>query len=168
MKRAVSLLPLAATSLALATAGGCIVASSRETVRPPDASAAVRRFTVSPQDAPKAIGPYSPGVVSGDTLWISGQIGLDPASGALVDGGISAQARRALENVMAVVRAAGFRPSDIVQVQVFLTDLSRFDAVNAVYAEFFPVDPPARATLQVSALPRGAEVEIAAVARKTK
>ncbi|MGH7672248.1 MAG: RidA family protein [Gemmatimonadales bacterium] len=122
------------------------------------------RGPVSTPGAPAVIGPYSQAMRAGDTLYLAGQVGVDPATGKLVEGGIEAETRRALENLKAVLAAAGYRLSEVVQAQVFLTDLRVFEAMNRVYAEYFPKDPPARATVQVAALPRGARVEIALVA----
>lgn len=119
----------------------------------------------SPQ-APAAIGPYSQAVRSGDLLFLSGQIPLDPATGQLVGGGIEAQTERAVKNLEAVLAAAGGSLRDVVKTTVYLTDLGQFQAFNAAYARFFgEVPAPARATVQVAALPRGALVEIEAVAR---
>ena len=122
------------------------------------------RKAVSTSGAPAAIGPYSQAVVAGGFVFVSGQIPLDPASGALVAGGAGAQAERALVSLQAVLEAAGSGLQRVVKTTVFLTDLADFGEVNAVYARFFPVDPPARATVQVAALPRGAAIEIEAVA----
>ena len=119
---------------------------------------------VSTPEAPQAIGPYSQAFRAGDTLYLAGQLGLDPATRELVPGGIQAETRRALENLKAVLAAAGFSLGEVVQAQVFLADLADFAAMNEVYATYFPADPPARATVQVAALPRGARVEIALVA----
>jgi 2-iminobutanoate/2-iminopropanoate deaminase len=122
------------------------------------------RTVVSTGGAPAAIGPYSQAVVAGGLVFASGQIPLDPATGELVPGGAGAQAERALASLRAVLEAAGSGLHRVVKTTVFLTDLADFAAVNAVYAGFFPADPPARATVQVAALPRGAAVEIEAVA----
>jgi len=119
---------------------------------------------VSTLEAPQAIGPYSQAFRAGDTLYLAGQLGLDPATRELVEGGIEAETRRALENLKAVLAAGGFSLGEVVQAQVFLADLADFAAMNEVYAGYFPEDPPARATVQVAALPRGARVEIALVA----
>lgn len=113
--------------------------------------------------APAAIGPYSQAVRSGNLVFLSGQTPLDPATGALVEGDISAQARRAFENIKVVCEAAGGSMDDIVRVGLYLTDLSQFTAVNAVMAEFFQTPYPARSTIEVSALPRAAEFEVDAV-----
>jgi 2-iminobutanoate/2-iminopropanoate deaminase len=122
------------------------------------------RKAVSTGGAPAAIGPYSQAVVAGGFVFVSGQIPLDPASGALVAGGAGAQAERALVSLQAVLEAAGSGLHRVVKTTVFLTDLADFPEVNGVYARFFPREPPARATVQVAALPRGAAIEIEAVA----
>jgi 2-iminobutanoate/2-iminopropanoate deaminase len=114
-------------------------------------------------DAPEAIGPYSQAVRHGDLLFCSGQIPLDPGSGELVKLDVSGQARRCLENLDAVCRAAGARLADAVRCTVYLTDMNDFAPVNEVYGEFFPEDPPARVAIQAAALPRGADVEIDAL-----
>jgi reactive intermediate/imine deaminase len=110
--------------------------------------------------APKAIGPYSQAVRVGNTVWLSGQIPLDPATGELVGGSIEVQARRVFENLKAIVGAAGFRLEDAVKATVFLTDLTQFAAVNQVMAEYFREPFPARATVGVAALPKGAAIEV--------
>ena len=116
--------------------------------------------------APDPVGPYSQAVVHGGLVFASGQIPLDPASGELVGGEIEQQTERVVANLGAVLEAAGSSLRDVIKTTVFLTDLSLFPRVNAVYAEHFTGDPsPARATVQVAALPLGAEVEIEAVAR---
>jgi 2-iminobutanoate/2-iminopropanoate deaminase len=114
--------------------------------------------------APKAIGPYSQGVRSGRLVFCSGQIGLGPGGGALVGTDVKAQARQAMNNLGAVLEAAGGSWADVVKTTIYLTDLHDFDAVNAVYAEYVQEVSPARATVQVAALPRGAAVEIEAIA----
>lgn len=121
---------------------------------------------VHTESAPKAVGPYSQAVRSGDLLFLSGQIPLDPATGALVEGGIEEQTERVIANLQAVLRAAGGALAHVVKTTVFMTDLGEFAKMNAVYAKHFTSDPlPARAAFQVAALPRGARVEIEAVAR---
>ncbi len=122
------------------------------------------RTCVSTEKAPAAIGPYSQAVAAGPYLFCSGQIPLDPATGALVSGGIEPQTRRVLDNLSAVLAAAGSCLGDVVKTTVFLSDLSDFAAMNAVYAEYFPEAPPARSTVQVAALPKGAALEIEALA----
>ncbi|MFZ5469211.1 MAG: RidA family protein [Myxococcota bacterium] len=115
--------------------------------------------------APKAIGPYSQAVqASGKLTFLSGQIPLDPKTGELVQGDIAAQTERVLENLKAVLAAAGLTLSHVVRCGIFLTDLADFAQVNEVYGRYFPSSPPARATVQVSALPKGARVEIDAIA----
>ena len=122
------------------------------------------RKVISTGGAPAAIGPYSQAVLAGGFVFASGQIPLDPATGSLVAGGAGAQAERALASLQAVLEAAGSSLRRVVKTTVFLTDLADFAEVNAVYARFFPAEPPARATVQVAALPRGAAIEIEAVA----
>jgi 2-iminobutanoate/2-iminopropanoate deaminase len=116
--------------------------------------------------APKAIGPYSQAIEARGTrtLWLSGQVALDPATGELVKGDVAAEAARAMENLGAVLAAAGASFANVVRCGIFLVDLGDFARVNEVYGRYFPGDPPARATVQVAALPRGARVEIDAVA----
>ena len=123
------------------------------------------RETVSADAAPAAVGPYSQAVKSGDLVFCSGQIPLDPKSGELVAGSIEEATERCLVNLEAVLEAAGCTLADAVQVQVFMADLSQYAAMNSVYERFFPDDPPARACVQVAALPKGAPVEITLVAR---
>lgn len=125
-----------------------------------------RRVIVS-SAAPAPIGPYSQAIEAGGTLYLAGQIGLDPRTGKLVEGGVGPQTRQALENLIAVLRAASLGPEHVVQATVYLTDLSDFEAMNAVYAEHLGGSKPARATVGVQALPRGARVEIALVAVRT-
>ncbi len=122
-----------------------------------------RRRAVSTEAAPAAIGPYSQGIVCGNLLLISGQLPIDPVSGALVEGSIEEKTRRVLNNVRAIAEAAGARLEDTVKTTVFLKDMKDFAAMNAVYAEFFSGMPPARAAVQVAALPKDADVEIEAV-----
>ena len=121
------------------------------------------RTAIHSDRAPAAIGPYSQATRTGNLVFFSGQIPLDPATGALVEGDIEAQARRAFENLKAVCAAAGGRMEDIVRVGLYLTDLSQFGEVNAVMAEYFSQPYPARSTIEVSALPRGARFEVDAV-----
>jgi reactive intermediate/imine deaminase len=121
------------------------------------------RTIIHTDSAPRAIGPYSQAVRAGDTVYLSGQIPLDPATGELVTGDITAQTRRVFDNLVAVCTAAGGSLADIVRVGIYLTDLGDFAAVNAVMAEYCKQPYPARSTIQVSALPRGAQVEVDAV-----
>lgn len=124
------------------------------------------RSPVSTAGAPKAIGPYSQAVEArgARTLWLSGQIPLDPATGELVPGDVVAQTERVMESLGAVLAAAGAGFDDVVRCTIYLVDLADFARVNEVYGRRFRQDPPARATVQVAALPRGARVEIDAVA----
>jgi 2-iminobutanoate/2-iminopropanoate deaminase len=122
------------------------------------------RQAISTTSAPAAVGPYSQGIALGELVFCSGQIGLDPADGVLVEGGVEAQAERALQNLAAVLDAAGCTFADVVKTTVFLADIDDFAAVNAVYAPFMPDPPPARSTFAVGALPKGARVEIEAIA----
>ena len=110
--------------------------------------------------APAAIGPYSQAVRVGDRLYCAGQIGIDPATGEMVSGGIEAETRQVLRNIGAVLDAAGFRTIDVVQAQVFLVDLDDYATVNSIYAELFGASPPARAAVQVARLPKDARIEI--------
>lgn len=115
---------------------------------------------VSTSAAPAAIGTYSQAVISGGTVWMSGQIPLDPATGTLVEGPIEAHIRRVFENLAAVAAAAGGSLADLVKLNVYLTDLGHFAQVNQIMAEYVPQPYPARAAVQVAALPRGCAVEI--------
>lgn len=121
------------------------------------------RQIIHTDKAPAAIGPYSQAVRAGDTVYLSGQIPLDPGTGLLVEGDISTQAWRAFENLKAVCEAAGGSLSDVVRLGLYLTDLGNFAAVNAVMSEFFKAPYPARSTIEVSGLPRGAGFEVDAV-----
>lgn len=121
------------------------------------------RDTIHTERAPAAIGPYSQAIRAGDTVYLSGQIPLDPDSGLVVEGDIEAQARRAFENLRAVCEAAGGSLDRIVRAGLFLTDLGDFARVNAVMAEYFSAPFPARSTVQVSALPRGVRFEVDAI-----
>ncbi len=126
----------------------------------------MNRHAVSTSAAPAAIGPYSQAVGAGRLVLCSGQIGLDPATGELVEGGVVAQAERALRNLGAVLDAAGLGFADVVKTTVFLVDMADFAALNEVYARFVTDPPPARSTIAVAALPRGARVEIEAIAAR--
>lgn len=126
----------------------------------------MKKTLISTPDAPQAIGPYSQAVEREGIVYCSGQIGLDPASGKLVEGGVRAETRQALSNLVAVLRAAGCTPQDVVKTTVYLANLADFAAMNEVYATIFGVEPPARSTIQAAALPRGAQVEIDAIAKR--
>lgn len=123
------------------------------------------RRVVATDAAPRAIGPYSQGIVAGGLVFCSGQIALDPATGELVGASdVRAQARRAMENLRGVLEAAGSSVDRIVRTTIFLADMGDFGAVNEVYGSFFSAAPPARATVQAAGLPKGALVEIDAIA----
>lgn len=121
------------------------------------------RSIISTDKAPAAIGPYSQAVRAGSTVYFSGQIPLDPATGNLVQGDIATQTRRVFDNLKAVAEAAGGSLASIVRVGIYVTDLANFATVNEVMAQYFQAPYPARSTIQVSALPKGAEVEVDAV-----
>ena len=122
------------------------------------------RLAVSTDSAPGAIGPYSQAIRAGSLLFVSGQVPIDPATGAIVDGDIAAQTRRVLQNLGAILEAAGLSFDHVVRTTVFLTDMNDFAAMNEVYATCFTSPAPARATVQVSRLPKDARVEIDAIA----
>ena len=121
------------------------------------------KIIVFSADAPAAIGPYSQAVKNGNTLYLSGQIGMIPATGELISADVREQTAQALKNMKAVL-AAGATPENVVKTTVFLTDMADFQAVNAVYAETFASDAPARSCVAVAALPKGARVEVEAIA----
>ena len=121
------------------------------------------REPINTARAPAAIGPYSQAVRRGDNVYLSGQIPLDPNSGLLIEGDIDAQARRAFDNLKAVCEAAGGSLDDVVRLGLYLTDLGQFAAVNAVMADYFDAPYPARSTIGVASLPRGAEFEVDAI-----
>ena len=123
--------------------------------------------TISTQGAPRATGPYSQGITANGFLFTAGQVGFDPASGELVDGGIAEQTHRVLQNIRAILRAGGTDIANVVKTTVFLVDMADFALMNEVYAEFFGDHRPARSTVAVASLPRGARVEIEAVAAVT-
>jgi 2-iminobutanoate/2-iminopropanoate deaminase len=125
------------------------------------------RQAISTGGAPGAVGPYSQAIRSGDMVFCSGQLGIEPVSGELV-AGVEAQAERALRNLQSVLDAAGLGFDDVVKTTIFLADIGDFVAVNAVYARFMPDPPPARSTVQVAALPKGGLVEIEAIARRVQ
>ncbi|OOC09771.1 MULTISPECIES: RidA family protein [Thioalkalivibrio] len=122
------------------------------------------REVIQTDAAPAAIGPYSQAVRTGDTLYLSGQIPLDPATMDLVDGGIEAQIRRVFDNLAAVLDAAGARLGDIAKLNIYLVDLTHFPLVNELMSEYFSEPYPARAAIGVAALPKGAQVEMDAIA----
>lgn len=126
------------------------------------------REVIATKEAPAAIGPYSQAVRAGNTLYLAGQIPLDPATNQLVAGGVEAQTHRVMQNLRAVLQAAGFSLSDVVQCQVFLSDLTHYAAINSVYVTYFSGPPPARVVVQVARLPRDVLVEIAMTAVRAK
>jgi len=120
--------------------------------------------SISTDRAPKAIGPYSQGIVTGGFLFLSGQVPLDPSTGSLLKGTMQDEAGRVLDNLKAVLEAAGSGLDRVVRTTVFLTDLKDFEAMNEVYGRYFGAHRPARSTVQVAGLPRGARIEIDAIA----
>lgn len=129
-------------------------------------NAPAERRVIATEDAPEAIGPYSQAIQVGNTLYCAGQIGLDPETGELVEGGIESETRQALDNLQAILEEAGFSINEVVQTQVFLADLDEYAAMNEVYASFFETAPPARAAVQAARLPRDARVEIMVTAAR--
>ena len=123
-----------------------------------------KRTVVSTELAPKAIGPYSQAIRANGLVFCAGQTPIDPAVGQLVEGDVQAQTRRVLQNLSAILEAAGTSLAKVVKTTVFLTDMANFKAMNEVYAEFFPEHPPARSTIAVAGLPLGASVEIECIA----
>jgi 2-iminobutanoate/2-iminopropanoate deaminase len=124
----------------------------------------VARQAVSAPDAAKPIGPYSPGIRAGNLLFLSGQVGFDPATGALIEGDITAQTDQVMRNILALLKAAGTDFANVVRTTVFLADMSEFAKMNEVYARYVVDPPPARSTVQVARLPRDARVEIDVIA----
>ena len=124
----------------------------------------MRKQVIQTTEAPQAIGPYSQAVRVGQLVFLSGQIPLDPTSGNVVEGDIAVQTRRVMENLGAVLRAAGASFAEVVKSTIYLADLGHFSQMNEVYGSYFSSEPPARATVQVGALPRGVLVEIDMIA----
>jgi len=151
------LLLLTALSALVAAAAGCSDGNATETT--------ARKVIFTP-DAPEPVGPYSQGILAGSTLYCSGQIGIDPVTGTLVEGGIEAETHQALKNLGAVLQAAGMDYRNVVMVTLFLTDLNNYIAMNRVYTEYFEVSPPARETVEVGCIPAAAGIEISLVATK--
>lgn len=148
---------------------GCAEAPSPEgavDARPggPGAAAGETIQAIETSRAPAAIGPYSQAILAGNTLYLAGQIALDPETGGVVEGGIEVETRLVMENLEAVLEAAGMDFRNVVQTQVFMVDLAEFGTMNEIYGSFLSEPHPARATVQVAALPRGARVEIQMVA----
>lgn len=126
------------------------------------------RQAISTTGAPAAVGPYSQAIAAGDLVFCAGQIGLDPATGDLVDGGVEPQAERCLKNLGAVLDAAGLTFANVAKTTIFLADITDFATVNAIYARYMPEPPPARSTFAVAALPKGALIEIEAIAVRSR
>ena len=122
------------------------------------------RQAVASPDAPASIGPYSPGIKAGNFLFLSGQVAIDPVSGAMADGDAAVQTERVMRNLAALLKAAGAGFEHVVRTTIFLTDMNDFAAVNGVYGQFIVDPPPARATVQVARLPKDATVEIDLIA----
>lgn len=119
---------------------------------------------IATENAPRAIGPYSQAIQCGDLLFVSGQIALDPATGALIEGDVTAQTRRVMDNIKAVLKAAGASLQSVTKCTIFLKSMGDFAVVNEIYGSYFSSDPPARATVEVSRLPKDVDVEIDAIA----
>lgn len=126
------------------------------------------RRVIQPAKFPNTGLPYSPGILAGDTLYLAGQLGRDPATAKLVPGGIEGETRQTLTNLREVLREAGMDFGDVVSVTAYLVDFKEFDAYNKVYREFFPKDPPARATVGVAALNQGGRIELQMIAVKPR
>jgi len=124
----------------------------------------VGKKVIHTDKAPKAIGPYSQAIQAGDFLFLSGQIPLDPKTGELVKGDIGQQTQRVLENIRGMLESQSLRMENVVKTTIFLKDLGNFNLVNEIYATYFPSSPPARSTVEVSKLPRNAEIEIETIA----
>jgi len=124
----------------------------------------VQKEIISSAKAPKAIGPYSQAIRAGHIIYTSGQLGMDPVSGVIVDGGVEAETRQALHNLESILSSAGTDLASVLKTTVFLRDINDFSRMNGIYQEFFKDQPPARSAVQVGALPKGAAVEIEAVA----
>ena len=127
-----------------------------------------QKTIVKVENGPVAIGPYSVGVLAGPFIFASGQLGLDPKTGSLVEGGVESETRQALQNLKAILISGNSSLENVVKTTVFLRDMADFVKMNAVYAEFFSENSPARSTIQVAALPKGAAVEIEAIALTCK
>jgi 2-iminobutanoate/2-iminopropanoate deaminase len=125
---------------------------------------ATERTVVATEQAPAAIGPYSQAIAAAGLVFCSGQIPLDPVTGQIAEGDIETQTRRVLDNLTAVLQAAGSSPEQVVKTTIFLADMNDFATVNTIYAEYFGTEPPARSTVQVARLPRDVRVEVEAIA----
>lgn len=136
----------------------CLILSTSACRQP--ANSGTERVIISTDQAPEAVGPYSQAVRVGNTLYLSGQVGLLPGTGELVEGGIEAESRQAMQNIQAILDEAGFTFNDVTDVQVYLTDIEDYSTFNKIYASRFGENPPARAVVEVAGLPIGAMVEI--------
>lgn len=121
---------------------------------------------VNISDAPKPLAPYSQAVLANDTLYVSGQIGIDPKTGKLVEGGVSAQTRQVMENMGRILKEENLDFSNIIKCTIFMMDMKFYAEINAVYGEYFKIDPPAREAVQVAGLPMNVDVEISCIALK--
>jgi 2-iminobutanoate/2-iminopropanoate deaminase len=121
---------------------------------------------IASEKAPKALGPYSQAILAGSTLYLSGQVAINRATGEFVQSSIEAETEQIMQNLEAVLEEAGYRFTNVVKTTIFATDVKDFDAINGVYAKYFKTEPPARSFVQVAALPKGARVEIEAIAYK--
>jgi 2-iminobutanoate/2-iminopropanoate deaminase len=139
-------------------------APAREGPHPYSARSFLMRDVVSTKDAPQAIGPYSQAIKAGGLVFVSGQIAIDPAAGQVIQGDVSAQTERVMKNLEAILRAAGSSLAQVVKSTVYLKSMSEFAAMNEVYGRFFKSAPPARATVEVSRLPKDVLVEIDVIA----
>jgi 2-iminobutanoate/2-iminopropanoate deaminase len=144
---------------------GCQPPAAQESGSESAGSAATRRV-IRPEKSPDIGLPYSPGILTGNTLYVAGHLGRDPATGQLVPGGMEAEARQSLANIREVLLAADMDFRDVTSVTVYITDFKEFPAFNALYREYFPSDQPARATVQVAALNGGARIELQMIAVK--
>src|SRR5512141_2366843 len=124
------------------------------------------RSAIKTTSAPGAVGPYSQAIDTGTLVFLAGQVGLDPATGTIVEGGIEAQTERVMKNLSAVLDAAGLTFADVAKTTCFLSDIANFDAFNKIYATYMPDPPPARSTFAVAALPKGALIEVEAIAAR--
>jgi 2-iminobutanoate/2-iminopropanoate deaminase len=153
-------------AIIVATLGALACQQAPPAASEPAAQAPLVRKAIRPEKSPNTGLPYTPGILAGNTLYISGHLGRDPVGGRLVAGGIEAETRQSLANIREVLTAAGMDFKDVTYVTAFITDFKEFEKFNAVYREHFPVDPPARATVQVAALNIGARVELQMIAVK--
>lgn len=140
--------------------------NAAETTATTATTSSATRSVISTLDAPAAIGPYSQAIQVGNVLYCSGQIGIDPGTNLLVQGGIGSETRQVMNNLRMVLKAAGYSFDDVVSAQIFMTDLDQYETMNQVYQSYFFDAPPARSTMEVARLPRGASIEIVMTAAK--